>query len=439
MDAARGDTDLGTEAELAAIGELGGCIVQHDGAVDPREEALCHILVLGDDRIRMARGPAFNMCQRAVEAIDHGDGKDGRKVFRAPIFLGRGLHARDDRAGTRIAAQLAAGVDKRGRNPGEQCVGHGGINQQRFERAADAGAAHLGIDHEVDSLLRIGRPINIHVAEALEVADHRHAGVLLHTLDQAAATARYDDIDLAIKAGQHLADSGAVGGADKLYCVRRQAFGLKRRAHGIDEGVRGMRAFRSAAQDGGIAGAQAERSRICSHVRAAFVNDSDDTQRHGHAGKVQSVRLLPARQFPTKRIGQVGNGIDAGRDAVDTRLIEGEAVEHGVAEALFPGRIHVLLVGRQNGRRGSANGGGNRLQATRAIIRAEAAQGAGCGTGASPHVQHGFGEGGSGRWRLYSHAPVVPETLACCKPCAELTGSWSMGETHVFGLHAFTG
>ena len=40
MEAPGGDADLSPHAELAAVGELRGGIVQHDGAVDAREEFL---------------------------------------------------------------------------------------------------------------------------------------------------------------------------------------------------------------------------------------------------------------------------------------------------------------------------------------------------------------------------------------------------------------
>jgi hypothetical protein len=40
MHAAGGDADLGAEAELAAIGELGRGVVQHDGRIDLGQEAL---------------------------------------------------------------------------------------------------------------------------------------------------------------------------------------------------------------------------------------------------------------------------------------------------------------------------------------------------------------------------------------------------------------
>ena len=40
VQAAGGDADLGAHAELAAVGELGRGVVQHDGAVEAGEEAL---------------------------------------------------------------------------------------------------------------------------------------------------------------------------------------------------------------------------------------------------------------------------------------------------------------------------------------------------------------------------------------------------------------
>src|ERR1700758_88485 len=45
-----GDADLRAHAELTAVGELGGRVMQHDCAVDALQEALGGGAVLGDDR-----------------------------------------------------------------------------------------------------------------------------------------------------------------------------------------------------------------------------------------------------------------------------------------------------------------------------------------------------------------------------------------------------
>ena len=61
---AGGDADLGAEAELAAVGELGRGIVQDDGAVDLAQEALGRRRVRGDDRVGVLRAVA-GRCARS--------------------------------------------------------------------------------------------------------------------------------------------------------------------------------------------------------------------------------------------------------------------------------------------------------------------------------------------------------------------------------------
>jgi hypothetical protein len=47
----RADADFRAHAEFAAVGELRGRIVQHDGAVDPGQKPLCRAGVVGDDAL----------------------------------------------------------------------------------------------------------------------------------------------------------------------------------------------------------------------------------------------------------------------------------------------------------------------------------------------------------------------------------------------------
>ena len=58
-------------AELAAIGELGRGVVQHDGGIDLGEEALDGRRVLGDDRLGVVRAVGRDMRDRLVDAVDH--------------------------------------------------------------------------------------------------------------------------------------------------------------------------------------------------------------------------------------------------------------------------------------------------------------------------------------------------------------------------------
>ena len=104
---------------------------------------------------------------------------------------------------------------------------HGAVDEQRLHRAADARAAHLGVD---DDLLRhgeVGGFVDIDVAEAFEMGEDRHARLVLHAGDEAFPAARHDDVDGAAEAGQHGADGGAVRHRHVLDRVLRQAGGLE--------------------------------------------------------------------------------------------------------------------------------------------------------------------------------------------------------------------
>ena len=67
---ARGDADLGAEAEFTAVGELRRGVVEHDGRIHFVEKFLRGLGVLGHDRIGMMRSVFVNMRDRAVDAID---------------------------------------------------------------------------------------------------------------------------------------------------------------------------------------------------------------------------------------------------------------------------------------------------------------------------------------------------------------------------------
>ena len=111
-------------------------------------------------------------------------------------------------------------------------------------------------------------------------------------------------------------------------------------------GAAGMHALGAAAQDGGVAGLQAQRARIAGHVRPALVDDADDAERHAHARDVEAVGTRPLRDGGADGIGQRGDVLDAARHGLDALLIEREPIEHGAGQALGARRIHVPRVRR---------------------------------------------------------------------------------------------
>src|SRR5204862_238269 len=65
MHASRRDADLGTEAKLAAIGELRRGVVQDDGGVDLTQEAFRGCSILGNDAVGVVGTVCLGMLGRA--------------------------------------------------------------------------------------------------------------------------------------------------------------------------------------------------------------------------------------------------------------------------------------------------------------------------------------------------------------------------------------
>ncbi len=174
--------------------------------------------------------------------------------------------------------------------------GRGAIDQQRLGGAAHAGAAHLGVDDERFCHRQVRAAIDVGVADAFQVREHRHARFVLHARDEALAAARHDHVDGAVEPLQHQADGLAVGGGHEL----DGGFGQARLAQAAGEanldGAAGMMAVGAAAQDRRVAGLEAQRAGVGRHVRPALVDDADDAERHAHALDLEAVGPRPVRQ-----------------------------------------------------------------------------------------------------------------------------------------------
>ena len=94
------------------------------------------------------RAVIVDMRDRLVDAVDDARGDDRVLIFGVPVLVGGGLHARIDLLHGVVAAHLAAGIDQHLDQRLQAGRGAGAIDQQRLGRAADAGAAHLGVEHD---------------------------------------------------------------------------------------------------------------------------------------------------------------------------------------------------------------------------------------------------------------------------------------------------
>ena len=180
--------------------------------------------VVGDDRVGVVRAVALDMRDRLVDAVDDFRGDDRVEIFGGPVVLGRGFHARVGACTVRRRRAPRSRRRPASSTSGFRCVVRGRpVDQQRLGRAADAGAPHLGVDDDLLRHLEIGGAVDVDVAHAFEMREHRHARLRLHARDQALAAARHDHVDVAVEAGEHLADRRAVARRHQLDRVFRQA------------------------------------------------------------------------------------------------------------------------------------------------------------------------------------------------------------------------
>ena len=197
---------------------------------------------------------------------------------------------------------------------------------------------------------RIGRLVDIDVADAFQMREHRQPRLRLHARHQALAAARHDHVDIAVEAGQHEADGGAVARLHDMDRGRRQAGLAQALLHGEVDGAAGAQAVGAAAQDGGIARFQAERAGVGGHVGPAFVDDADDAERHPHPLDGHAVGPRPGRHDVADRVLQAADDLHAGRHGLDPGLVEGQPVEEGVGRAAGARLGDILGIGGQDAR-----------------------------------------------------------------------------------------
>src|SRR5665213_390108 len=194
MKLSGGDADFGAEAEFAAVGELGRCVVQHDRRIDLVEEFAGSIRVFGHDRIGVVRTVVVNMRDRFVEPVDDFGGDDCILVFGIPVFVGSRLHPDIGALHGGVAAYLATGIDQHLDQRLEMGCSPGAIDQQSFGGAADPGTPHLGVQHDRLRHFELGGMIDIDVVDALQMREYRHPRFGLDAGHQALAAARHDDV-----------------------------------------------------------------------------------------------------------------------------------------------------------------------------------------------------------------------------------------------------
>ena len=258
-----------------------------------RRKRRARVEVFGDDRVGVLRAVGRDVLDRLVEV----------RRRRAPRGSRRGIRCtslprwRPSSRGTmRARFVVAAQLDALAR--GRSCASGGSTSlrdaardQQRFHRVAGAEALRLRVVGDAQRLVEVGLVVDVDVAHAVQVLDHRDARLAHQPLDQALAAARHDHVDVVLH-GDELADRRAVGGLDHLHRGFGQSGRLQAFVHARGDRLVGVDRFRAAAQDRRVAGLEAQPGGVGGHVRARFVNDADHAERHAHLPDLDAGRAV---------------------------------------------------------------------------------------------------------------------------------------------------
>ena len=351
MDLVGGNADLGAEAVFEAVGKTGRGVDHDARRIDLAQKATRAAVVLGDDGIGVMRAVGVDVDDCGVEVVDHFHCDDGTEIFIGPVGLHRGLQlvrrdagALEDRQRFRTATHFHALAGEHCADLRQRCGGDTTRHQQRLGGVAGAVALGLGVLDDLQRLGQVGAVIDVHMAVAVQVLDHRHPRLAGDALDQTLAAARHNHIDVVLH-GDEFAHRGAVGGLDHLHHACRQPGGLQPFTHAGGDGLVRMQRLGATAQDRGVAGFQAQACGIRRHVGTRLVDDADDAERHPHLADLDARgAVLEAVDF-ADRIRQRGDLLEAFGHAGDGLVVKLQAVKQRGVEPAGARLRHVARIG----------------------------------------------------------------------------------------------
>ena len=284
---ARGrDADLGAEAELAAVGEARRGVDHHHRSAQclatKRSAAAAsrgddHLGVVGAvaadvrdarrrvGRPRARRGSGRGTRRRSRPRSPRPRPRPARACARSRAARRRARAARCSAAGRKSAAtsRCTSSVSSALHTPGRETLPSTSRSQRQVE---------------------IGGGVDVEVADALVVLDHRHARVLGDEADQALAAARDRQVDR----GPVSCSSSSIVLARRIVDQRHRGLGqagLAQRAVQRTAAIAALRARASLPprRSTRVAGLQAQRRGVGGHVGARLVDHRDHAERHAHA------------------------------------------------------------------------------------------------------------------------------------------------------------
>ena len=237
----------------------------------------------------------------------------------------------------------------------------------------------------------VGRLVDIHVTNTIEVLDHRNRRLTADALDESLTTPRHDDVDVFIEL-QQCSPRGSVGHLNQLHCLWRQVHTPECAGNARGDGFVGMKRLGSTAQDARVARLQAETRGIRRHIGARFIDDADHPEWHPHLSHLNPTRSVRQVRDGTHRIRQRADCTNAIGHSMDGFRVDRQTIEQRRCNVLAARLTHVELVGADDllgvCHEGISNGG------ERSILRARrrARHDARCAASRLTHIEHVVGD-----------------------------------------------
>ena len=253
------DAHLAPQAELAAIGKAGAGVDIHGRTVHTGGKAGGGDFVAGHDGVAVMGRVPGDVFDGVLQRGHDRHAELVVKVLGVKVG-GGGRHAVDDGGGALVQVQFhrrqpggGAVVDQALFQHRQKGGGHVAVHQQRFLGVADAGAAGLGVVHDVQRHRKVGRGVHIHMADAGAGLDAGHGGVLHTGADQPRPAAGDQQVHQPV-GGHQLVGAGVGRVLDQADGALRQVGFAQPGAQRFHNGVAAAPGLAPAAQHAGAAG-----------------------------------------------------------------------------------------------------------------------------------------------------------------------------------------
>ena len=169
------------------------------GGVHAPEKRLCRLRVPGDDGLTVVGGVGGDVFHGLLHAGHQLDSQDIVQKFRIKVLVSGGSPGNDPgRAGVQPQLHLSQALGQ----TGQKFRGGGFVDQTDLRRVAHAGAAALGVLHDVQGHLQIRVLVHVDMADAGAGLNDRNRGVFHTGANQTRAASGNEQIHQSVGAHQ---------------------------------------------------------------------------------------------------------------------------------------------------------------------------------------------------------------------------------------------